>query len=183
MVCSPRGTSCPLAHVLLFPSLPPRSQLFHRSYSNKLLLAGRATPGAADSAPSRHRSIMRRDREPTDCDMPGSLNTELWTPLRHPVTTGDGAPLLTDTMLVDPGASNLLMPVSSAACPVPIDQPPRNKRSPKAKNQHKWSKNGHGGHQRREFKNQGWKSSGPHPSEFLCFLTCSASPSCVFTSL
>ena len=24
-----------LAHVLLFPSLPPRSQLFHRSYSNK----------------------------------------------------------------------------------------------------------------------------------------------------
>ena len=27
--------SDPLAHALLFPSLPPRSQLFHRSYSNK----------------------------------------------------------------------------------------------------------------------------------------------------
>jgi hypothetical protein len=93
--------------------------------------------GDANSAPSRHRPITRRDRESLDCDMLGRPNTELSTPRRHPVTTGD----------------------------VPIAQPPRNKRSPKAKKQHNWSKNGHGGHQRREFKNQGWQSSGPHPSD------------------
>ena len=121
--------------------------------------------GAADSGPSRHRPILRRDRESIDCDMSGRSNTELSTPLRHPVTTGDDSPLVTDAMLMEPDASNPLMPLSSAACPVPTAQPPRNKRSPKAKKQHKWSKNGHGGHQRREFKNQGWKSSGPHPSD------------------
>ena len=93
--------------------------------------------GDANSAPSRHRPITRRDRESLDCDMLGRPNTELSTPRRHPVMTGD----------------------------VPIAQPPRNKRSPKAKKQHNWSKNGHGGHQRREFKNQGWQSSGPHPSD------------------
>ena len=121
--------------------------------------------GAADSGPSRHRPILRRDRESIDCDMLDRSNTELSSPLRHPVTTGDGTPLDTGAMLMDPDTSNPLMPLSSAACPVPTVQPPRNRRSPKAKKQHKWSKNGHGGHQRREFKNQGWKSSGPHHSD------------------
>ena len=88
---------------------------------------------AADSGPSRHRSILRRDKESIDCDMPDTSNTELLIPLRHIVTTGDGSPLLTDAMLVDHNDRNPRMSFLSGDCPVSIDQPPRNKQVQKRK--------------------------------------------------
>jgi len=146
--------------------------------------------GAADPGPSRHRSILRRDKESMDCDLPDSSNTELSTPLRHIRTIGDGPSIPADAMLVDQDERNPVMPLSSADCQVPIDQTPRNKRcpvtvdedpgppitsiptggslqkkrGPKTKS-HGWSKKGHGGHQRREFKCQGWQSGGPSSSD------------------
>ena len=65
-------------------------------------------------------------------------NAEPSTPLKHFMTTADGSPLPTDAMLVDHDTSNPLMSLSSRDFPVPSDQPPRNKRSPKAKKQQKW---------------------------------------------
>jgi len=46
---------CPLAHVLLFPSLPPRSQLFHRSYSNK-----HTSENTAENTPDRTTAVERQ---------------------------------------------------------------------------------------------------------------------------
>ena len=121
--------------------------------------------GADDPGPSRHRSILRRDKESMDCDLPESSNTELSTPLRHIMTIGDGSSVLADAMLVDQDERNPAMPLSSADCPVPIDQPPRNKRCPKAKKPKKLYPKRQGGDHRREFQGQGWQSRGPPPSD------------------
>ena len=121
---------------------------------------------AADSGPSRHRSILRCDKQSIHCDLPDNSNTELSTPLRHIMMIGDGSSNLTDAMLVDQDERNPVMPLSSADCQVPIDQPPRNKRFPKAKKQKKLYPNRQGGDHRREFKGQGWQSRGPPPSDF-----------------
>ena len=121
--------------------------------------------GAAGSAPARHRPIMQREKESIDCDMPDLSNAEPSTPLKHCMTTADGSPLPTDAMLVDQDERNPVMPLSSADCPVPIDQPPRNKRCPKAKKPKKLYTKRQGGDHRREFQGQGWQSRGPPPSD------------------
>ena len=121
--------------------------------------------GAAVPGPSHHRSILRRDNESMECDLPDSSNTELSTPPRHIMTIGDGHSVLADAMLVDQDERNPAMPLSSADCPVPIDHPPRNKRCPKAKKQKKLYPNRQVGDHRRNFKGQGWQSRGPPPSD------------------
>jgi hypothetical protein len=117
--------------------------------------------GATASAASRHRSIMRRDKESIDCDMPDRSNTELSTPLRHPVTTGDGSPLLTDAMLVDPDERNPLMPLSSGDCAMTIDSPLRRNRGPKGKKRLHQNPSGNGHKKPRGYT--GRKPSGKHP--------------------
>ena len=103
---------------------------------------------------------------------------------------GHGTKSFTLSFLTHQDERNPVMPLSSADCQVPIDQTPRNKRcpvtvdedpgppitsiptggslqkkrGPKTKS-HGWSKKGHGGHQRREFKCQGWQSGGPSSSD------------------
>ena len=129
------------------------------------LLSSERGGGAAGSAPSSHRPIMRRDKESIDCDMLDLSNAEPSTPLKHCMTTADGSPLPTDAMLVDQDERNPVMPLSSADCPVPIDQPPRNKRCPKAKKPKKLYPKRQGGDHRREFQGQGWQSRGPPPSD------------------
>ena len=101
------------------------------------LLSSERGGGAAGSAPTSHRPIMQREKESIDCDMPDLSNAEPSTPLKHLMTTADGSPLPTDAMLVDHDTSNPLMSLSSRDFPVASDQPPRNKRSPKAKKQQK----------------------------------------------
>ena len=135
-----------------------------RHTSGGICFGGRGG-GAPGSAPARHRPIMRRDTESIDCDMPDLSNAEPSTPLKHCMTTADGSPLPTDAMLVDQDERNPVMPLSSADCPVPIDQPPRNKRCPKAKKLKKLYPKRQGGDHRREFKGQGWQSRGPPPSD------------------
>ena len=117
--------------------------------------------GAADSGPSRHRPILRRDRESIDCDMLDRSNTELSSPLRHPVTTGDGTPLDTGAMLMDPDTSNPLMPLSSGDCAMTIEPPLLRHRGPKGKKRlhQNPSRNGH--KKPREYS--GRKPSGKHP--------------------
>ena len=108
---------------------------------------------------------LRRDKESIDCDMPDLSNAESSTPLKHLMTTVDGSPLLTDAMLVDHDDRNPRLSLLSGDCPVSIDQPPRNKRSPKAKKRKKLYPKGQGGDHRRNFKGQGWQSRGPPPSD------------------
>ena len=112
-----------------------------------------------------HRSALRRGHESVDCDMPDRLNADLSTPSRPLVAAADGSPLLTDDMLVDHDVRNPLMSLPSGDCPVPLDQPPTQKRGPKTKKKQQWYKNGHTGDQRRDFEGQGWQSRGPHPSD------------------
>ena len=84
----------------------------------------------------------------------------------HPALGGGGRaedtattmyPSQTDAMLVD---EDPRPPITSLPTGVSL----KNKRGPKTKS-HNWSKNGHGGHQRREFKCQGWQSGGPSSSD------------------
>ena len=87
----------------------------------------------------RLSSIIQRGREPIDCDMPDRLNADSPTPSRPHVAAADGSSMLTNDMLMDQDASNPLILLSSRDFPVPIDQPPRNKRSPKVNDSKKGS--------------------------------------------
>ena len=116
--------------------------------------------GAAGSAATPHRFALRRDQELVDCDMPDRSNTELSTPLRHIVTTGDGSPLLTDAMLVDQDERNPLMPLSSGDCAMTIDSPLRRNRGPKGKKRLHKNPSGNGHKKPRGYT--GRKPSGKH---------------------
>ena len=129
------------------------------------LLSSERGGGAVGSAATPHRSALRRDLESVDYDMPDRLNAALSTSSRPLAAAADGSPLLTDDMLVDHDVSNPLMSLPSGDCPVPLDQPPTQKRGPKTKKKQQWYKNGHTGDQRRDFEGQGWQSRGPHPSD------------------
>ena len=122
---------------------------------------GGAPGSAAGPATTPHRPFLRRDNESTDCDMPDRSNTELSTPLRHPVTTGDGSPLLTDAMLVDPDERNPLMPLSSGDCAMTIDSPLRRNRGPKGKKRLHQNPSGNGHKKPRGYTG---RISAPHLS-------------------
>ena len=53
---------------------------------------GGAPGSAAGSATTSHRSILQRDKETIDCDMPDRLNADLSTPPRPLVAAADGPP-------------------------------------------------------------------------------------------
>ena len=117
--------------------------------------------GADDPGPSRHRSILRRDKESMDCDLPESSNTELSTPLRHIMTIGDGSSVLADAMLVDQDERNPAMPLSSGDCAMTLESPLLRHRGPKGKKRLHQNQRGHGPKKQHEYK--GRKPSGKHP--------------------
>ena len=110
--------------------------------------------GAAGSAPSSHRPIMRRDKESIDCDMLDLSNAEPSTPLKHLMTTADGSPLLTDAMLVDQDESNPRI----GDCSMPIEPPPLRERGPTGKKRLQRNNSRHGHKKPCEYK--GRKQSG-----------------------
>ena len=106
-----------------------------------------------------YRSILGHDKDKLDCDMLDLKDADPSTPSRPLVAAADCAPLLTDAMFVAPNTSNSLTSLPSGDYPMLLDPPPNRQRVPKKK---KWYKNGQGGHQRQDFKDQGW-TSRRHP--------------------
>ena len=149
--------------VLLRVPLKICGQIVFSQMTDRLLISGRPLVaffsserggGAAGSAPIRHRSIMRRDKESIDCDMPDLPNAEPSTSLKHLMTTADGSPLLTDAMLVDQDERNPHI----GDCSMSIEPPPRRERGPTGKKRLQRNNSGHGHKKPCEYK--GRKQSG-----------------------